>query len=192
MRGEIHEGRFDINHETESMYEGMAEDLQKMAGFQVDWFHWDENYALDPDHDFIDPIYDVGSDVEDEGKLWKQPFKLKCLSLHLVRGGNVVNDRGFYSTDTMSITVNAGEIRTKIPEILRNEPNQYMKDRVVYRGQVFYPVRINPKGAFRHRWAVVSIDFMELNSEELVNERQFLLYAEKAGIDFRNLEEDGV
>jgi hypothetical protein len=192
MRGDRYEGRFDINHETESMYEGMHDDLQVPVGFSIDWFHWDQNFAHDPDNNVIDDVYDVGRLEEDAGKLWKLPFKLKCLALRLVRGGNVMNDRGFYSTDTLSITVNAGEIRTKIPEILRDEPNQYMKDRIYYRGQVFYPVRINPKGAFSHRWAVVSIDCLEVNPEELVGDRQFLKFAEKALPDFRTIEKDGI
>lgn len=185
MRGENHEGRFDINHEAEQMYEGMREDLQELVGFDVDWFKWRNYYLEDNAETIMDDIYDVSSSNPTEGRRWMAPFKMPCVALHLQRGGNVMNERGFYSTDTLSLTLSSGEVRNKIPEILRNEPNQYMKDRILYRGQVFTPVRINPAGAFGHRWAVVIVDCLEVNSEELVNDEQFLGFAEEVGFDLR-------
>jgi len=186
MRGERHQGKFDIDHETESMYEGMKEDLQNTVGFEVDWFRWQTWYLEDNIATVVDDIYDVSSSATGGGRRWMAPFKMPALLLQIIRGGSVMNERGFYTTDTLRLVLSSGEVRNRIPEILRNEPNQFIKDRIVYRGQVFTPTRINPRGAFSHRWAVVVIDCNEVNSEELVNDPQFLRYAEQAQIDLRD------
>jgi hypothetical protein len=118
------------------------------------------------------------------------PFKMPVIAAQMVRGGNQMNERGFYTTDTLRLVVNAGDMKTRIPEILRNEPNQSIKDRILYRGQVFTPTRVNPRGAFGFRWAVVTIDCNEVNSEELVNDEQFKKYASPVRPDLRTMLED--
>jgi hypothetical protein len=40
MRGSDVEGRFSVDYETLSMYDGMAEDLQNKVGKKVNWFRW--------------------------------------------------------------------------------------------------------------------------------------------------------
>jgi hypothetical protein len=190
MRGVKLQGRFDIDHEAVSMYEGMAEELTGTVGIDVDWFRWQDWYVEDSTNNVVDDIYDVSSSVEGGGRRWMAPFKMNVIMAQMIRGGNQANERGFYTTDTLRLVINSGEVKKKLPEILRNEPNQNIKDRILYRGQVFTPTRINPRGAFGFRWAVVTIDCNEVNSEELVNDPQFLKYAQLAKPDLRTLLED--
>jgi len=190
MRGSKLQGRFDINHEAESMYEAMAEELGEKVGIDVDWFRWQDWYLQDADNNVVDDIYDVSSAVSGGGRRWMAPFKLRTVMAQITRGGSIPNERGFYTTDTLRLVINADDIRRKLPEILRNEPNQFIKDRILYRGQVFTPSRINPRGHFGFRWAVVTIDCNEVNAEELVNDPQFLKYAQKPDPDLRTLLED--
>ena len=44
MRGTKLQGRFGIDYEGKSMYEGIAEDLGATVGVEVDWFRWQEYY----------------------------------------------------------------------------------------------------------------------------------------------------
>jgi hypothetical protein len=184
MRGSKVIGRFDMDYEAISMYEAMAEELGGKVGIEVDWFRWQDWYLEDADNNVVDDIYDVSSAVEGGGRRWMAPFKMPTIAAQMVRGGNQMNERGFYTTDTLRLVINAGELKNRIPEILRNEPNQSIKDRILYRGQVFTPTRINPRGAFGFRWAVVTIDCNEVNSEELVNDPQFLRYASPTPIGY--------
>ena len=190
MRGLQIQGRFDIDYESISMYEAMAEELGGKVGIDVDWFRWQDYYLENPVNNVVDDIYDVSSSVDGGGRRWMAPFKMPTIAAQMVRGGNTMNERGFYTTDTLRLVINAGEIKNRIPEILRNEPNQSIKDRILYRGQVFTPTRINPRGAFGFRWAVVTIDCNEVNAEELVNDEQFKKYASAVRPDLRTMLED--
>lgn len=188
MRGSKIIGRFDMDYEAISMYEAMAEELGGKVGIDVDWFRWQDWYLQDPTNNVVDDIYDVSSSVEGGGRRWMAPFKMPTIAAQLVRGGNVMNERGFYTTDTLRLVISAGEMKNRLPEVLRNEPNQFIKDRILYRGQVFTPTRVNPRGAFSFRWAVVTIDCNEVNSEELVNDPQFLKYASPFPAELRTPE----
>jgi hypothetical protein len=187
MRGLKIQGRFDIDYESISMYEAMAEELGGKVGIDVDWFRWQDWYLENPLNNVVDDTYDVSSSVQGGGRRWMAPFKMPVIAAQMVRGGNQMNERGFYTTDTLRLVVNAGDMKTRIPEILRNEPNQSIKDRILYRGQVFTPTRVNPRGAFGFRWAVVTIDCNEVNSEELVNDEQFKKYASPVRPDLRTM-----
>lgn len=187
MRGSKIIGRFDIDYEAISMYEAMAEELGGKVGIDVDWFRWQDWYLEDPTNNVVDDIYDVSSSVDGGGRRWMAPFKMPVIAAQMVRGGNQMNERGFYTTDTLRLVISAGEVKNRLPEILRNEPNQFIKDRILYRGQVFTPTRVNPRGAFSFRWAVVTIDCNEVNAEELVNDEQFAKYATPARPDLREL-----
>jgi hypothetical protein len=179
MRSNKHEGRFDIDYESLSMYEGIAEDIGGMVGVNVNWFRWQEYFLEDNFDGIVDNTYDVSSSIPGEGKRWMLPFKMPAIMASITRGGSVVNDRGFYTSDTMRLVINSGDALRLIPELVGNEPNSYIKDRIEYRGQIFTPTRVNPRGAFGTRWAVVTVECNEVNSEELVNDPQFTRYASK-------------
>ena len=185
MRGSHLQGRFSIDYESKSIYEGIAEDLGATVGVDVDWFRWSDEYLEDNYATIVDDIYDVSSQVVGQGRRWRLPFKMPVVMAQLIRGTNVMNERGFYVTDTLRLVISVGEIQRLMPELLDN-PNIKIKDRIVYRNQVFVPTRVIPRGAFGYRWAVVTVDCNQVNSEELVNDPQFQKYALMAKVDPRN------
>lgn len=184
MRGSKLQGRFHIDYEAKSMYEGIAEELGATVGQEVDWYQWSDDYLIDNYSVVVDPIYDVSNyGVEGnipggipKGRRWSLPFKLPTVMAQLIRSTNVMNERGFYVTDTLRLVVNVGDVQRLIPGMLM-DPTQHIKDRIVYRSEVFVPTRVLPRGAFGARYAVVTIDCNQVNPEELVNDPQFATFA---------------
>lgn len=177
MRSSKHSGRFDLDYESLSMYEGIAEDLGGMVGQLVNWFRWQDYYLEDNFGVVADDTYDVSSSKTAEGRRWMLPFKMPTVMAQVTRGGNSFNERGLYTTDTLRLVINVGDIKRLLPNMVGDNPTDFLRDRVEYRGQVFSPIRINPRGAFGNRFAVVTIDLTEVNSEEMVNDPQFGRYA---------------
>ena len=179
-------GRFTIDYEAKSMYEGIGEELGATVGVDVDWFRW-QDYYLDENYiAIVDDIYDVSSANSGEGRRWMLPFKFPVIMAQFVRGTNVMNERGFYVTDTLRLVINVGEVERLLPDLITN-PNNHIKDRIVYRGEVFVPTRVLPRGAFGYRYTVITVDCNQMNSEELVNDPQFQRYATPVKTDPRNV-----
>ena len=168
--------RFGMDYEALSMYEGMAEELGGTVGVEVDWFRWQDYYLEDNYTDVVDEIYDVSSSVVGKGRRWMLPFKMRVLMAQFVRGTNVMNQRGFYVSDTLRLVMNVGDVQKLLPGLL-TDSNTHIKDRVLYRGEVFVPTRVLPRGHFGYRWSVVTVDCNQVNPEELVNDPQFQRYA---------------
>jgi hypothetical protein len=61
-----------------------------------------------------------------------------------------------------------------------SDPSKHIKDRIVFQGFVFVPTRVNPRGRYKDRYSVVTIDCNMVNSEEMVNDPQFQQYATSA------------
>jgi hypothetical protein len=184
MRGQQLQGRFNIDYESKSMWESISEDLGGTVGVDVSWFEWGEEYFLDNYSDIVDDIYDTSSSIVGKGRRWQKPITLPVVMAQIIRSSNVMNERGFYVTDTLRLVVNVGEIQRLIPGVLE-DPSSHIKDRVVYRGEVFVPTRVLPRGSFGYNYAVVTIDCNQVNSEELVNDPQFQTYALPAATEPR-------
>ena len=176
--------RFGIDYEAKSIYEGIAEELGGTVGVEVDWFRWQTYYLDDNFSTIVDDIYDVSSSVAGEGRRWMLPFKMPAVMAQFIRGTNVMNERGFYTTDTLRLVLNVGDVQRLLPSLI-TESNSHIKDRILYRGEVFVPTRVLPRGSFGYRWAVVTIDCNQVNSEELVNDPQFQKYASPVKADLR-------
>jgi hypothetical protein len=170
------------------MYEGIAEDLGATVGVDVDWFRWQDYYLEENTTTVMDDIYDVSSSVVGEGRRWMLPFKMPAVMAQLIRSTNTMNERGYYVTDTLRLVINAGDAQRLLPGLVGNDPNIHIKDRVVYRGQVFVPTRVLPRGHFGYKWTVITIDCNEVNPEELVNDPQFQSYALSLKPELRTLE----
>jgi len=184
-RGTNQSSRFGMDYEANSMYEGIAEELGGTVGQQVDWFRW-QDYYVDANYtSVVDDIYDTSSGVSGQGRRWMLPFKLPTVMAQLIRSSNVMNERGFYVTDTLRLVVNVGDIQRLIPEMMSN-PSSHIKDRILYMGEIYTPTRVLPRGSFGMRWAVVTIDCNQVNPEELVDDPQFQRYAEPATVDRRS------
>lgn len=183
MRGENRQGRFNIDHERQSIISGTTKELVEITGNMIDWWFFDE------DNTDIDPIYDVGSDVVGGGRKWIGPLRLPTVVATIAQGMTVQSDRGFYNTDVLMLTLNMDVItnsgsllganaatRPRLEKIETN-PDHYLKDRVVYRGQVFSPRKVFPRGILTDKYTLITIQCNQVNAEELVNDSQFQTYA---------------
>jgi hypothetical protein len=176
MRGSKVQGRFKIGFETLSMDEGMVDELRDPVGTIVDWWTWDDA-ALAADYaNYVDPVYDVSNQDPTKGRRWSEPFDLPVILAQLMRGTNIMNERGFYVVDTLRLVVSVADINRLLPAMV-TDPNQHIKDRVVFQDAVFVPTRVLPRGRYAERYSVVTIDCNLVNSEELVNDPQFQAYA---------------
>lgn len=168
--------RFGMDYEAKSMYEGMAEELGGTVGVDIDWFRWQEYYLNENYTSVVDDIYDVSSSVAGQGRRWMLPFKMPAIMAQFIRGTNIMNERGFYVADTLRLVLNVGDVQRLLPDMITNS-NGHIKDRIIYRGEVFTPTRVLPRGAFGYQFSVVTIDCNQVNPEELVNDPQFTRYA---------------
>ena len=172
MRGNKVQGRFKIDFETASMDEGIVDELRDPVGTAVDWWLWDDAALAEDYETWVDPIYDVSNQVEGQGRRWVEPFKMPVIMAQQIRGTNVMNERGFYTTDTLRLVIAVDDINRLLPAMIDN-PNTHIKDRIVFHGGVFVPTRVLPRGLYKERYSVVTIDCNQVNAEELVNDPQF-------------------
>lgn len=176
MRGNKVQGRFKIDFETMSMDEGIVDELRDPVGTEVAWWVWDDE-ALAADYEnWVDPIYDVSNSDPTKGRRWDEPFQLPVIMAQLLRGTNVMNERGLYVVDTLRLVIAVDDLNRLLPNMVSN-PTQHIQDRVVYKNGVFVPTRVLPRGHYKDRYSVVTIDCNQVNGEELVNDPQFQDYA---------------
>jgi hypothetical protein len=176
MRGNQVQGRFKIEFEHKSIDEGIVDELRDPVGTEVDWWAWDPN-ALAADYEnWVDPIYDVSNQEDGKGRRWNDPFKLPVVMAQQLRGTNVMNERGYYVTDTLRLVVAVADVQRLIPFMV-TDPNAHIKDRIVFHNEVFVPTRVLPRGLYKENYSVVTLDCNMVNAEELVNDPQFQTYA---------------
>jgi hypothetical protein len=168
------------------MYEGIGEDLGATVGTEVKWYIWSDSYLQNNYTSVVDDIYDVSSSIETKGRVWTKNLQMPVLMAQLIRSTNIMNQRGFYVTDTLRLVINVDDVVNILPDMMIN-PNLHIKDRIVYKNQVFIPTRVLPRGHFGDRYAVLTIDCNQVNPEELVNDPQFLQYATKPTADPRTI-----
>lgn len=183
MRGDQKEGRFNIAYERGSFVSGTTTELVQTVGQFVDW------WIFDAPNSQVDPIYDVGSSIVGGGRKWLSPFKVPIINGDLQQGATVQSDRGFYNTDILTITVNIDVVENHLNfyggnaanfrqlKTIETNPDAYLRDRVVYRGEVFSPTGVQPVGIIKDKYTLLLITCEQVNSEELVNDSQFQTYA---------------
>jgi len=66
-----------------------------------------------------------------------------------------------------------------IPELraLPTNPDAFLRDRVVFKNQVFSPRQVLPKGIITNDYTLFSVVCYQVNAEELINDPQFAEYA---------------
>jgi len=176
MRGNKVQGRFKIDFETMSMDEGIVDELRDPVGTKVAWWTWDPDALAEDYETWVDPIYDVSSAEEGQGRRWNDPFDLPVIMAQQLRSTNVMNERGFYVTDTLRLVIAVDDLNRLLPDMVTH-PTQHIKDRVIFHNQVFVPTRVLPRGLYKERYSVVTIDCNQVNAEELVNDPQFQAYS---------------
>jgi hypothetical protein len=130
MRSHRVQGRFDLDYESLSIYEGITEDLGYTVGIEVDWYEWDQAFMDNNYSTVVDSVYDVASTVVDGGRRWKDAIKVPVVMAQFVTGRNVMNTRGFYTTDTLRMVINMNEMQERFPGFMtRTDPSNHIKDR---------------------------------------------------------------
>lgn len=183
MRGDNREGRFNIPYERGSNTSGTTSELVQTVGTFVEW------WIYDPTSTVIDPVYDVASDTVGGGRKWLNPLMIPVVNAHLEQGVTVQQDRGFYNTDQLTITINVDVIEnhlnfyganaSNIRELSTVEvnPDVYLRDRIVFRHEVFTPIKVLPQGIIKNNYTLLQITCEQVNAEELVNDSQFQHFA---------------
>jgi hypothetical protein len=184
MRGERRIGRFNIPNERASIISGITSELVRTVGNEVLW------YVFDAASTNVDPVYDVGSsNPETGGRRWFQPLTVPVTKALLYQGATVQADRGFYNTDVLRITMNIDVIEkgtnlygmdaSNMPhfETMLANPDDFLRDRIIFRNEVFSPSKIQPLGIVNNLYTLVSIECLQVNAEELINDPQFQHFA---------------
>lgn len=183
MRGDQREGRFNVAYERGSNASGINVELVQTVGTFVDWWIFDSVNTV------VDPIYDVGSSVIGGGRKWLTPFTIPVVNARLEQGATVQSDRGFYNTDILTVTINIDVVENHLNfyggnvtnrrelSTVEINPDAYLRDRIVFRNEVFSPTRVSPQGIIKNKYTLLQVSCEQVNAEELVNDSQFLSYA---------------
>jgi hypothetical protein len=176
MRAYTPGGRFDSDFESDSISDGITEDLTNPAGTMAKWWKYNSSASVK------DPVYDV--EPVGPGRVWTGPSDLKVARATLTQGSNALNERGFYNVDVLHLTTNIDDLYGVSPELFVNRAlisttidlaNKY---RVVWKGQVYRPIRTQTAGLVAERHTLIVIDLIQVAPDELVNDTQFLAYAQ--------------
>jgi hypothetical protein len=189
MRGERVEGRFNVQHERGSIISGTSKEVVRTVGYDIEWWFYSSSTSV------VDPIYDVGNNSG--GRRWDGPHAIPVVNAALFQGVTVQGDRGFYNTDVLRVTINmdvidgsslSGSDSQIIPELryLPTNPDSYLRDRIIFRNQVFTPKQIFAKGIITDDYTLFSIDCNQVNAEEMINDPQFQQYANYSAFGARD------
>lgn len=159
-------------YEQKSIYDGIDAELRAPVGHHALWVEYDADATE------VDRIYDV-ADHEEVGRQWKfPPIRIPAFAALVFQGPTMHNDRGFYNTDILRLSVAMNVIEEIFPSLVW-EPDKHIKDRVLYRGRVFIPTRNYPRGLLRDAYTVFTIDANEVKQEEYVNDPQLTAWAQR-------------
>ena len=164
MRGSNMPGRFTIDDEIANIRDGMHQDLQMPAGQSVQWWVYDETNSV------VDDIYGTAS--TETGRVWQRPIRIPCLSAQVIQGQTHHQERGFYNVDMLHLTIDLRVVWRLIPSLPDNA-DAHLRDRVVFRGQVYSPFQVWSRGIVDEKYAVLSVDLTQVETDEMVNDSQF-------------------
>lgn len=159
-------GRFTIDDELDNIHDGMHQDLLMPAGQWVDWWVFDEDASSK------DPIYDTASQDSPQGRVWQRPIRIPCLGARVLQGQTHHDDRGFYNIDQLSLTIDMRTVWRLLPS-LPNGADAHIRDRVVFRGQVYSPYQVWSRGQVFDKYTVLSVSLIQVKTDEMVNDPQF-------------------
>lgn len=165
MRGRNVLGRFTTRYEVHSIGDGITSELQNPVGQTVLW------WVFNVERTHIDPTYDVGSYWQ-RGRVWYTPFEIPVVLATIEQGAGGHNERGQYTVDFLQLIINTPEILSFIPSIVW-EPDKHLNDRIEYRGGLFQPTTVMPKGHVQHDMVVIRVIAEQIKDEEVVNDVQF-------------------
>lgn len=158
-------GRFSTTYEVNSIGGGITADLQNPVGQSVLW------WVFNPDDTQVDPTYDVGN-YWNRGRVWYTPYELPVVLATIEQGMGGHNERGLYTIDILRLVINTPDILPYLPDIV-TEPDNHLLDRIEYRGGLFQPTLVYPKGHVQHDMVVIQVEAEQVKDDEVVNDPQF-------------------
>jgi len=161
-------GRFDSDFETNAILDGIASDVQSPAGTLAKW------WVFDPVHTVEDPVYDVGAATG--GRMWLGPFDLPVVRAVITQGEIDMSERGFYAGNTLHLTLDAEQVERIMPNVVGN-PQLEGRGRIEWLNQIWRPIKVQQRGIVKDRYALLSVECIQVMSEEMVNDPQFQQYA---------------
>lgn len=170
MRGGNALGRFDAEYETHSIWDGISRELARPVGQDVKWYRYSDSEST------VHPVYDVGSPTG--GRVFRDPITFPVTNAYVTQGQQFDNDRGMYMVDIMRLFINYEDVMREFPSLL-TAPDEFIKDRIIFRGQAYVPNRVNPRGQVAYDYMTLTIDLIQVKPEESYNdvyvERNFVL-----------------
>lgn len=176
MRAHSPGGRFTSDFELNAIGDGITWDLTNPAGTSAQWWKYNSAGSV------ADPIYDV--EPIGVGRVWIGPTIIPIIRATISQGTSKTNQRGFYNADTLHLTLNVDDLKVASPELfsergfVKPEIGQVNKYRVVWKDQVYRPFRTQQAGQLGSRHTIVTVDMLQMMPDELVNDVQFLQYAQ--------------
>ena len=169
-------GRFDSNFESDQISEGITSERTNTTGTTAQWWKFDSTNST------VDPIYDV--EPIGTGRVWIGPSTLPIITVTLNEGTTLQSERGFYNVDTLSLVCNIDDVYAVAPELFTDRAlvsttiDLIDKYRIVFKGEVYRPIKTQPMGLVANRHTLIHLDLTQLAPDELVNDYQFLEYAD--------------
>jgi hypothetical protein len=146
-------------------------DLKNPVGTIADF------WVFDPVNSVVDPVYDVGSGFIDgaAGKVWFGPYKIPIIRALITQGDGQMNQLGYYNTDSLHLTLNSNDIEKILPNIMKN-PDDINRGRFVWKNEVWRPFKTQQAGVISEGYLLMSIDCIQVMSDELIVDPQFTNY----------------
>jgi len=177
MRAYTPGGRFDSDFESDSISDGVTADLSNPAGTYAQLWKFD---AVNSVRDAIYDVEPIGT-----GRVWIGPKSLRVVRASLSQGSSPLNERGFYNTDKLHLTLNLDDFKAVAPESfytngILNSTDVTLTDkyRIVYKDEVWRPLTTQPAGLVAERYTLIVMQLVQIAPDELVNDAQFLAYAQ--------------
>lgn len=174
-------GRFTTDFELNEVGEGITWDATNPFGTHAELWKFDKDLSVkDPIYD-VEPYSNTGG-----GRVWDGPYELHIISASQDMGAAPVTERGFYSVDTLELLVNVDDLYKIWPEIfayrgmVRPTFPELDKSRIVWKSQVYRPVKSQLQGYIDDRGTIIKLNCIQMMPDELVNDAQFLQYAQGA------------
>jgi len=175
MRSYTPGGRFDADFESDAISDGITADRTNPVGVLAQWWTFNSSYVNDPIYD-VEPI--------GVGRVWDGPKMVPVVAVSIGEGASVLNERGFYNVDTLHLTFNIDDAFAVAPEIfddrglVKSSIDLVDKYRIVFKNEVYRPNKTQPAGLVANRHTMIVMDCTQLAPDELVNDVQFLAYAQ--------------
>ena len=165
-------GRFSTDFETQAIGNAITMDLRNPVGTLAQWWLFDSITTQ------VDPIYDTGDSLPSftGGKKWLGPYTVPIVRAIIEQGQSKTSQQGFYNADLLHLTVNAVDMEKLVPGIMNN-PDDTGRHRIIWKGEVWRPFQSQQKGVVAEGFTLLALDCIQVMPEELVNDVQFLQYA---------------